>query len=197
MAVTVDIKTSVLYFWEEGPNRKVWLGFHITVVWVLGNSFTIRSIRVSYLEEEMAKFHKLLGRKSKLRGVLKWINLYWCFKKTLKLFLFNNISKQTSDSRIFFYHVWCTTRLLEEVNTGAAQMPFYLVPQACSVLGLSYRVRGAAGGDVCWPGIISPLCLVAGPALEASLGQEERDHGPLGRLKDWGSPSLGYFRESS
>lgn len=71
MAVTIDIKTSVLYFWGEGPNRKECLGFHITVVWVLGNSFTIRSIRVSYLEEEVAKFHELLGRKTKLRVVLK------------------------------------------------------------------------------------------------------------------------------
>lgn len=112
MAVTIDIKTSVLYFWEEGPNRKEWLGFHITVVWVLGNSFTIRSIRVSCLEEEVAKLHRLLGKKTKLRVVLKWINLSWCLKKTIKLFLFNNISKQTSGSRIF-YHVWCITRLLE------------------------------------------------------------------------------------
>lgn len=79
------------------------------------------------------------------------------------------------------------------MNTGAAQVPFCLVPHVCSVLGLSYRVRGAAAGEACWPGI---LCLVAGPALEASLGQEERDHGSLGRLKDWGSSSLGYFRES-
>lgn len=62
-------------------------------------------------------------------------------------------------------------------------MPFCLVPQVCSVLGLSYGVISAAAGEACWPGI-SPLCLVAGPALEASLGQEERDHGPLGRLKD-------------
>lgn len=56
------------------------------------------------------------------------------------------------------------------------------MPQVCSVLGLLYRVRSAAAGEACWPGI-SLLCLLAGPALKVSLEQEEKDHGPWEGLR--------------
>lgn len=46
--------------------------------WALDNSFTVGSLRAGYLEEEIAKFHRLLARKTRLRTLFKSIILSCC-----------------------------------------------------------------------------------------------------------------------